>query len=169
MWRFYQSWFICDFRYQVHREWLQAAVLARAIPEIQIEQYALDARKFEKVLFKPRGWSWIDPTKEVEAYKEAIKAGFTTRTDVIAQTAGGQDIEDIDAVRERELRLSKERGLQFDTDPEFYMSDAAKAQAEAKATSKAAAKPPEEPPDRPLEADEEPEPAERRVFSFPRK
>jgi lambda family phage portal protein len=141
MWRFYQSWFICDFRYHIHREWLKQAVLARAVEGISVEQYAVDAKKFEAVLFKPRGWSWIDPAKEVEAFKEAIKAGFTTRTDVISQTAGGQDIEDIDNVRERELRLAKEKGLQFDTDPEFYMSDAAKALAEAKA----AARPPPKP------------------------
>jgi lambda family phage portal protein len=147
VWRFYQSWFICDFRYQVHREWLQQAVLSRAVEGVSVEQYAVDRKKFEAVLFKPRGWSWIDPTKEVEAYKEAIKAGFTTRTDVIAQTAGGQDIEDIDNIRERELRMAKEKGLEFDTDPDFYMSDAAKAQAEAKATTKAADKPPDKPPD----------------------
>lgn len=141
MWRFYQSWFICDFRHQVHREWLRQAVLSKSVEGVSVEQYALDAKKFEAVLFKPRGWSWIDPTKEVEAAKEAIKAGLTTRTDVIAQTAGGQDIEDIDNVRERELRMAKEKGLQFDTDPEFYMADAEKATAEAKAA--------ERPPDKP--------------------
>lgn len=151
-WRFYQSWFICDFRYRIHKEWLQQAVLARAVDGVSVEQYALTQKKFEAVLFKPRGWSWIDPTKEVEAYKEAIKAGLTTRTDVIAQTAGGQDIEDVDNVRERELRMAKEKGLQFDTDPEFYMSDATKAQAEAKA----AAKPPDKPDTNPQSSESTP-------------
>lgn len=164
LWRFYQAWFICDFRYQIHREWLQAAVLARAIPEIPVEQYAIDPYKFEAVLFKPRGWSWIDPTKEVEAYKEAIKSGFTTRTEVIAQTAGGLDIEDIDNVRERELRMAKEKGLKFDTDPDVYMADPESKKAQAKA----AANPPDKPPDSSSEADDEERPAERRVFSFRR-
>jgi len=144
LWRFYQSWFICEFRHHVHREWLQQAVLSGKAVGIDMLQYASNRKKFEVVLFKPRGWSWIDPTKEVEAYKEAIKAGFTTRTDVIAQTAGGQDIEDIDNVRERELRMAAQKGLEFDTDPAFYMSDAAKAQAEAKAAEKAAEKPPDQ-------------------------
>jgi len=162
-WRFYQSWFICDFRFAIHREWLKQAVLARAVDGISVEQYALNTRKFEAVLFKPRGWSWIDPTKEVEAFKEAIKAGLTTRSDVIAQTAGGQDIEDIDSVRERELRMAKEKGLQFDTDPECYMADAEKAEAGAQA---AKAKPPDEPPADTSQTDN---PAESRVFRFPRK
>ncbi len=136
LWRFYQSWFIRDFRKKVHRAWLQMAVMSKKITSIDVESFALDSRKFEAVLFKPRGWTWIDPTAEVEAYKEAIKAGFTTRTDVIAATAGGQDIEDVDATRERELRDAKTRGLKFDTDPDYYMSDSAKALAEAKNVAK---------------------------------
>lgn len=168
LWRFFQSWFIRDLRYPVHRLFIRQGVLSGAIASIPPEQYGLNVRKFERVLFKPRGWSWVDPTKEVEAYKEAIKAGFTTRTDVIAATAGGQDVEDIDATRERELNLAKEKGLKYDTDPEFYMSDAAKAQAEAKSIAKASAKPKEDPPQQ-QSLDLETDPPQRRVFSFPRK
>lgn len=140
LWRFYQSWFVRDFRKKVHKVWLQQAVLSGKIPSVDVGQYAVDRRKFEAVLFKPRGWTWIDPTKEVEAFKEAIRAGLTTRTDVISQTGGGQDIEDIDTTRERELEMAAERDLVFDTDPDYYMSDAVKADAAAKA----AAKPPPE-------------------------
>lgn len=144
LWRFYQSWFICDFRQQIHREWLQWAVYAGKVEGLTLDQYLPNKDKFDAVLFKPRGWTWIDPTKEVEAYKEAIRAGFTTRTDVIASTAGGQDIEDIDNTRKRELEQAAEKKLKFDTDPEYYMSDAAKAVAEAKSIAKAASKPPDE-------------------------
>ena len=65
--------------------------------------------------FKPRGWSWVDPTKEVNAYKEAERAGYLTKTDVIAATAGGLDIEDMIKARRHELDLLKEAGLQTDT------------------------------------------------------
>jgi capsid protein len=111
---------LCDFRAQIHREWLQQAAMSRAIEGVTFEQYALNTKKFEAVLFKPRGWSWIDPTKEVEAYKEAIKCGFTTVSDVVAQTAGGQDIEDVLATRARELKLMAAADLVFETSPEFY-------------------------------------------------
>jgi len=123
LWRMLQQWFIRNFRLPLHKEWLQAAVLARAIPSVPLEEYAADPRKFEAVLFKPRGWSWVDPTKEVAAYKEAIKAGFTTVSDVISQTGGGQDVEDVVTTRERELKLFEQADLVFDTSPEFYLEE----------------------------------------------
>jgi lambda family phage portal protein len=116
LWRMLQQWWIRNFRLPLHSAWLQQAVLGRAIDAIQPTQYASDASKFEAVLFKPRGWSWIDPTKEVEAYKEAIKAGLTTLTDVIAQTADGRDIEDVVDTRKRELDLLKAADVAVDTD-----------------------------------------------------
>lgn len=121
LWKFYQRWFICEFRKTVHREWLQQAILAEAIPSISVMSYAIAPKKFEAVLFKPRGWSWIDPTSEVKAYEQAIKDGLTTVTDVIAQTAGGMDIEDILKVRQRELKMMKDRNLVFATSPEVFV------------------------------------------------
>jgi lambda family phage portal protein len=117
LWRCLQQWFIRRFRHEIHRRWLQQAVLARAIPEVRIEEYATDPSKFEAARFKPRGWSWIDPTKEVQAYKDAVRCGFTTVGDVIAQTGGGTDIEDVLEGRKQELDQMKELGLTFDTDP----------------------------------------------------
>jgi lambda family phage portal protein len=110
-----QQWWVRSFRQPLHRVWLQQAVLAGAIPEVPIEAYAAGRARYEAVLFKPRGWSWVDPTKEVNAYKEAIKAGLTTLTDVIAATAGGLDIEDVIATRKRELQMLKEAGIEVDT------------------------------------------------------
>lgn len=114
LWKCFQLWWIRNFRTSLHKLWLQQAVLAGAIPAIPPSQYALDMRKFEAVLFKPRGWSWIDPTKEVNAYKEAIKAGLTTLTDVIAQTADGRDIEDVVETRKRELAMLEDAGVESD-------------------------------------------------------
>lgn len=114
-WKTLQQWWIRAFRAPLHKVWLRQAVLARAVAAVPVEQYALDAPKFEAALFKPRGWSWIDPTKEVNAYKEAIKAGLTTVTDVIAQTADGRDIEDVVTTRKRELEMLAEAGILVDT------------------------------------------------------
>jgi lambda family phage portal protein len=124
LWRMLQQWFLRSFRMPLHREWLQSAVLAGAVEALRVIEYAVDQKKFEAVLFKPRGWSWVDPTKEVQAYKEAIKAGFTTRADVIAATGDGRDVEDVDRQRRRELDQAKEQGLIYDTDPEIYVAEA---------------------------------------------
>lgn len=115
LWRTLQQWWLRSFRRPLHQLWLQQAVLGRAIDGLSPGAYAVDPAKFEAVTFKPRGWAWIDPTKEVNAYKEAIKAGLTTLTDVIAQTAGGLDIEDVIATRRRELSLLADAEIDVDT------------------------------------------------------
>lgn len=116
LWRTLQQWFIRSFRRPLHEEWLQQAVLSRAVAVSAID-YAANQEKYSAVQFKPRGWSWVDPTKEVNAYKEAVKAGFTTVSDVIATTGGGRDLEDVLKDRRRELDMMAEAGLTFDTDP----------------------------------------------------
>ncbi len=124
LWRVLQQWWLRALRLPLHRLWLQQAVLARALPRIALEAYAADPRKYDAARFKPRGWSWIDPTKEVEAFKEAVRGGFTTVSDVIAQTGAGRDLEDVLTERARELRLMDAQDLQFDTDPVFAAAPA---------------------------------------------
>ena len=124
LWRIFQTWFVRSLRVPVHHDFVQQGVFSRVLSSISVEQYALDVRHFEKVRFKPRGWTWVSPRNDVPAYKDAIKAGLTTRTDVIAQTANGRDVEDIDEERKQELDNAKKMGLVFDTDPEFIKQQA---------------------------------------------
>jgi len=120
-WRAIQQWLIRNFREPLHKAWLQQAVLAGAVPGVPIIDYATNIDKFSAAEFKPRGWSWVDPTKEVEAYKEAVKAGFTTITSVIAQTdAQGRDAQEVFDERRRELDDLEAADLAFDTSPENY-------------------------------------------------
>ena len=117
-WRALQQWWIRSFRQPLHALWMRQAALAGAIPSVSAIAYGAEPDKFTAALFKPRGWSWVDPTKEVAAYKEAIKAGLTTLTDVIAATGGGQDIEDVVATRRRELDLLEENDIPSDVGEE---------------------------------------------------
>jgi lambda family phage portal protein len=115
-WRVLQNWYLQCFRSILHRQWLQTAVLAREIPNINLTEYGVNPEKYESVKWKPRGWSWIDPTKEVAAYREAEKAGYITKTQIIAQTGAGQDFADTMDERKRELEEIEDRGLSFETD-----------------------------------------------------
>jgi lambda family phage portal protein len=122
LWKMLQQWFIRNFREPLHREWLRAAVLAGAIPGIGLAEYALDAAKFEAARFKPRGWSWIDPTKEVAAAKEAIKARLhharrCHRLDRRWPRHRGHRPQ-----RVRELEDEKALGLEYDTSPTVYIA-----------------------------------------------
>lgn len=115
LWRVLQQWWARSVRAPLHRVWLQQAVLARAVPSIAIESYALEPERYEAVRWKFRGWSWVDPTKEVTAFKEAVKAGFTTVSAVIAQSGGGVDIEDVIGERQEELAAFEAAGIEVDT------------------------------------------------------
>lgn len=117
LWRTLQLWWLRNFREPLHREWLRLAVYAGAVPAIKTEQYIADPEKFEVVKFKPRGWSWVDPAKEVAAKIEAVRAGFTTVAKVVAETADGDDLEDILEGRAAELQMMADLGLTFSTDP----------------------------------------------------
>jgi lambda family phage portal protein len=133
LWRMLQLWFIRSFRARVHKLWLQQAVLARAIASIPVEPYALNVAKYEAVRFKPRGWSWVDPTTEVQAYEQAIRNGFTTVSAVIASTGDGRDLEDVMKERKDELAYMESQGLVFDNDPSTVKTAAAEAAGKAKA------------------------------------
>lgn len=114
LWRVLQGWFIRNFRREVHRDWMSAAVLANVI---SIPDYYANKKKYWMVRFKPRGWSWIDPAKEVAAYKSAVRSGFMTVSDVISLTSEHSDAEDVFKERRRELDMMAENDLVFDTDP----------------------------------------------------
>lgn len=114
VWRVLQQWWIRSFRMPLHRLWMQQAVASGAVAIPRLEFFAQPG-KFEAVRFKPRGWSWIDPTKEVEAYKQAILAGMTTLSDVIASTGEGRDLEDVINTRVDELERLAAAGIEVDT------------------------------------------------------
>ena len=111
-WRVLQQWLIENFHRAVFDEWLGLAVLSG---ELQLTGYETNPEFYHSVRWIPRGWQWVDPAKEMAAYKDAVRCGFTTVTDVVAQQGG--DIEDVMQQRQRELQMAEEMGLVFDTDP----------------------------------------------------
>jgi lambda family phage portal protein len=121
VWRALQQWYIRSFRMRLHTEWMTAAMLASAVPALDAKTYFQNPKAMGAAFFRPRGWSWVDPTKEVAAFKEAVKAGFTTVGDVIASTSGGSDLEDVLRTREDELEYMDDLNLYFDTSPEVYI------------------------------------------------
>jgi capsid protein len=63
----------------------------------------------------PRGWAWVDPAKEVEAYAMAVRNGFKTLSEVVTEQGG--DIEELMRSRRQELDDAEALDLKFDTDP----------------------------------------------------
>jgi lambda family phage portal protein len=110
--RVLQAWLIRRFHQRVFEKWLEMAVLAG---ELDLPGYENDPEIYQAVRWSPRGWDWIDPVKEVAAYRAAVRAGFMATDDVIA--AKGGDAEETFKRMKRDNDLAKEYGLVLDTDP----------------------------------------------------
>lgn len=63
----------------IFKEWLLIELLTNKITP---SQYALVLAHFS---FKPQGWEYIDPSKEVAANSKAIDSGFKTRVEVLRE------------------------------------------------------------------------------------
>ena len=96
----------------VLRAFLDQAVLEGAL---HLPGYAQERRAYLAAKWIPQGWQWVDPQKEFNAMKLAIRAGLTSRSEAIS--AYGYDAEDVD----REIAADNARadalGLVFDSDP----------------------------------------------------
>jgi len=112
MWRMLQDWLIEHVCQPVFERWLMAAM---ASGELALPGYDLMPERYSSVRWFPRGWEWVDPAKEVAAYKEAVRCGFKTQAEVVA--AGGSDLEDLLLARAAEVDRAEQLGLQFDTNP----------------------------------------------------
>jgi capsid protein len=76
------------------------------------QKITLPLSKFEKFnapVWRPRGWSWVDPLKEVKSNIEAVNAGFMSAQDVASQQ--GMDIEDVYAQLALEKSLREKHGV----------------------------------------------------------
>jgi lambda family phage portal protein len=95
----------------IWRAWMDQAVLEGAI---ELPGYRKDKRQYQSAKWIPQGWSWVDPQKEFNAMKLAIRAGLMSRSEAIS--GNGYDAEDVD----REIAADNARadalGLIFDSD-----------------------------------------------------
>lgn len=95
----------------IWRAWMDQAVLEGLL---DLPGYRKDRRTYQAAKWIPQGWSWVDPQKEFNAMKLAIRAGLMSRSEVIS--GNGYDAEDVD----REIAADNARadalGLVFDSD-----------------------------------------------------
>lgn len=124
-WRVLQQWIVENFHQTIFEKWLDLAVLSGTL---SLPRYEMDPDFYRQPRWMCRGWAWVDPAKEVLAYKEAEKAGYKTKSEIIAESGG--DIEDVFSQRRRELDLADQLDLTFDTDIEAPLPPAPPAMAD---------------------------------------
>jgi len=111
-WRSIQWWMISHFHQAVFEKFLDMAVLSG---DLSLKNYETAPELYRNVKWMPRGWSWVDPAKEVAAYQAAVRNGFMTMSDVVSQSGG--DIEELMTQRAQEVDLADEYDLVFDSNP----------------------------------------------------
>ena len=100
-WRMVQAYLIENFHQRVFERWLEVGVLAGAL---DLPDYELRPERYTAPRWQPRGWSWVDPLKEVQAYRQAEEAGYLTKAQIVSQLGG--DLEDnlTQIAREKDLQ-----------------------------------------------------------------
>ncbi len=103
----------------IWRAWMDQAALEGALA---LPGYSRRRREYQAAKWIPQGWQWVDPQKEFNALKLAIRAGLMSRSEAIS--AYGYDAEDVD----REIATDNQRadglGLVFDSDPRHELTSA---------------------------------------------
>jgi lambda family phage portal protein len=122
-WRVVQNYLIENLHMRVFREWLNLSVLSGELP---FQDYELRPERYDNPRWLTRGWSWVDPLKEVKAYREAEQAGYCTKADIIAQSGGG-DFDTNMAELARERQVAKDAGVLLDMDILTGLSQAGEA------------------------------------------
>jgi lambda family phage portal protein len=134
-WRSLQQYLIRELHQRVFRAWLRAAVAAG---ELSLPGYDAAPERYEgAVRWVPRGWEWVDPTKEGAAYRMAVRDGFMTQAEVVMSRGG--DYQELLQARAAELEQCDDLGLIFDSDPRAVTGAGI---SQAVATGGAAAPPP---------------------------
>ena len=95
----------------IWRAWMDQAVLEGAI---DLPAYRQDRRSYQAAKWIPQGWSWVDPQKEFNAMKLAIRAGLMSRSEAIS--GNGYDAEDVDREIASDNARADALGLVFDSD-----------------------------------------------------
>ena len=111
-WRTLQQFMIEHLHRPVFEQWMRAAV---AVGQLDLPGYELMPERYDAVKWFPRGWGWVDPEKEVNAYKDAVRCGFATQAQIVAEQGG--DLEELLVARKAEVDRAQELELQFDTNP----------------------------------------------------
>ena len=84
-----------------------------------IESLPIPIARYEKFAnaleFRGRGFSWVDPAKEIKAEVEAVKNGFKSLNDVARQY--GRDVEEVFAQMQADKEMAERYGIQLAFEP----------------------------------------------------
>lgn len=110
IWRTLHSWLAERMHSRLYREWLDMGILTS-----QLKLPASKREKFLEVKWQGRGWSWVDPLKDVQASEKALDLALTTRKEILA-SQGRDWYETMQQLAEEE-KEAKRLGLTIKASP----------------------------------------------------
>lgn len=111
VWQVLQQRLVENLLERLYPEWLKWADTLGAL--------SLPARNMarrENVVWRSRGWDWVDPLKDIQAASLAIALGVTSRTRICAER--GVEFEDVIEELAEEKRLAESYGIDLMTELE---------------------------------------------------
>lgn len=103
-WRVLQNWLIEHFCTPVYEAWLVMAITTGKV-NLPMKDFA----KYNKPIWRARGWAWVDPLKESHANEIALVQKTKTRSQIAADQ--GIDIEEMFQQIALEGELAKKYGI----------------------------------------------------------
>lgn len=85
IWKGLQAFTITSFCREVYHDWSRSAWMAG-----RLKLTAKDFMQIQNPMWRPRGWAYVDPQKEITANVTALENNLTTFTDVLAEQ--GRDL-----------------------------------------------------------------------------
>ncbi len=107
-----QQTIVFQFCRPVLNRWLDSVWLSGAL---DLPDYLRDRRAYRRVEWRPQGWRWVDPLKDILAEQLSVRSGFKSRSSVIAEQ--GYDREVVDRQIAEDNASADAFGLIFDSDP----------------------------------------------------
>jgi lambda family phage portal protein len=115
-WKKRHKWFAEAWLEPIFAEWLRLALAKGAITLANGSPLPIaKAAKFAAHAWQFRGWSWVDPLKDIQTAKEAIDLKVTSRTRIASDM--GRDIEEIFDELQSEEALASKYGIDLAVQP----------------------------------------------------
>jgi lambda family phage portal protein len=104
MWRLFQRWFIDAVLADVFESWLKMALFTQQVP-LPLSKFD----KFNAPIWRPRGWAWVDPTKDIAAVRDGIALGIDSRTNALLEE--GESLEETFDEIAAEEAMAKQKNI----------------------------------------------------------
>ncbi len=114
----HQQAFVHQWLRPVVKRWLETAALAG---KIDFRDYTANPAKYLKINFVAPRFEQIDPTKETSSDVSEVRAGFTSRGEIVARR--GRTVEELDREIRAERGIPEGESLVFDSDPNMTGSN----------------------------------------------